>query len=167
MANDLNTVALTARLTRDPELRHTSGGTPVASLRVAFNDSEKDRDGQWVDRGNFIDVTVWGRQAEVATEYLAKGRRIALKGRLRHEEWEASDGSGKRSAIKLVAESVVFLDYAEDDGRERQTSAYQAPRAATPADDVPLTAPVDDVDEIPFKWDDPYGLEPRWAVRWR
>ena len=112
---DLNTVSLTCRLTRDPELRHTQGGTAVCNMRVAWTNREK-VGGEWTDRSNYIDVTVWGKQGESAAEYLAKGRRIAIDGRLRWREWEANDGS-KRQTIEITANSVVFLDYADDDQR--------------------------------------------------
>ena len=126
MGADLNSVSLTCRLTRDPELRHTAGGTAVCNMRVAWTDREK-QGGDWGDRSNFIDVTVWGKQGESAAQYLAKGRRIAIDGRLRWREWEANDGS-KRQTIEITADQVVFLDYAED-GQSRMSdrSDYQAP----------------------------------------
>ena len=113
MAKDISRVTLTGRLTRDVELRHTPGGTAVSDLRVAFTTSRKDGD-QWVDNSNFVDVTVWGRQAEVCAEYLAKGRRLGVDGRLEFDEWEAQDGSGKRSKLKVVADNIAFLDSRRD-----------------------------------------------------
>jgi single-strand DNA-binding protein len=102
-------VVITGNLTRDPELRHTGGGTPVCELRVAVNSRRKDQSGQWVDKANYFDVVVWGAQGENCANYLAKGRPVAVEGRLDWREWEAKDGSGKRQAVQIVANSVQFL----------------------------------------------------------
>jgi single-strand DNA-binding protein len=119
--SNLNRVVLTGNLTKDPELRSTSGGTPLCSLRVACNTRRKDpTSGEWVDKPNYFDVTVWGAQAESCAAYLQKGRPVAIDGRLEWREWEAPDGSGKRQATSIVAERVQFLgtrDAAEGDGR--------------------------------------------------
>src|SRR5438552_6739769 len=108
MAGNINRVVLVGNLTRDPELRHTPSGTPVCSLRVAVNTRRKDESGQWVDKPNYFDVTAWGQQGENCAQYLAKGRPVAVDGRLEWREWEAQDGS-KRQAVEIVADSVQFL----------------------------------------------------------
>ena len=108
-ANNVNVVVITGNLTRDPELRHTGGGTPVCDLRVAVNGRRKDQSGQWVDKPNFFDVTVWGTHGENCANYLAKGRPVAIEGRLDWREWEAKDGSGKRQAVQIIANTVQFL----------------------------------------------------------
>jgi single-strand DNA-binding protein len=108
-ASNINTVVVTGNLTRDPELRHTGGGTPVCSLRIAVNTRRKGSDGNWEDKPNYFDVTVWGAQGENCSTYLAKGRPVAISGRLEWREWEAKDGSGKRQTVEIVAESVQFL----------------------------------------------------------
>ena len=107
MAN-INRVVLVGNLTRDPELRHTPGGTPVCSLRIAVNSRRRDESGQWIDKPNYFDVTVWGNQGESCAQYLAKGRPIAVDGRLQWREWDAQDGT-KRQAVEVVADSVQFL----------------------------------------------------------
>ena len=107
MAN-INRVVLVGNLTRDPELRHTGGGTPVCSLRIAVNSRRRDESGQWVDKPNYFDVTVWGAQGENCARYLSKGRPVAIDGRLDWREWQAQDG-GKRESVEIVAESVQFL----------------------------------------------------------
>jgi single-strand DNA-binding protein len=151
-ASNLNRVVLTANLTRDPELRTTQNGTSVCSLRVACNTRRKDpASGEWVDKPNYFDVTVWGAQAENCATYLQKGRPVAIDGRLEWREWEPQDGSGKRQAISIVAERVQFLgtrDAGEGDGR------------TTPESDVPAdTADFDQAaagggfandDDLPF-----------------
>src|ERR687888_1496001 len=107
MAN-INRVILVGNLTRDPELRHTPSGTSVCSLRVAVNSRRKDESGQWVDKPNYFDVTVWGQQGENCAQYLSKGRPVAVDGRLRWREWEDREG-GKRQAVDIIADSVQFL----------------------------------------------------------
>ena len=109
-ASNVNVVVVTGNLTRDPELRHTGGGTAICELRVAVNSRRKDgQTGQWVDKPNYFDVVVWGAQGENCANYLAKGRPVAVEGRLDWREWEAKDGSGKRQAVQIVANSVQFL----------------------------------------------------------
>ena len=108
-ATNINRVVITGNLTRDPELRSTPGGTSVCSLRVAVNSRRKESDsGQWVDKPNYFDVTVWGAQGENCAQYLAKGRPVAVDGRLNWREWEAQDGS-KRQSVDIIADSVQFL----------------------------------------------------------
>ncbi len=114
-ATNINRVVLTGNLTRDPELRSTNSGTSVCSLRIASNSRRKDASGNWVDKPNFFDVTVWGAQGENCAQYLSKGRPVAIDGRLEWREWEAQDGSGKRQAIDIIADSVQFLG-GRDDG---------------------------------------------------
>jgi single-strand DNA-binding protein len=109
MAASINRVVLVGNLTKDPELRHTSGGTAVCKLRLAVNTRRKDETGQWTDKPNYFDITVWGNQAESCSQYLSKGRPVAIDGRLEWREWDATDGSGKRQAVEVVADSVQFL----------------------------------------------------------
>ena len=109
-ASNVNVVVITGNLTRDPELRHTGGGTAVCELRVAVNSRRKDGStGEWVDKANYFDVVVWGAQGENCATYLAKGRPVAIEGRLDWREWEAKDGGGKRQAVQIVANTVQFL----------------------------------------------------------
>jgi single-strand DNA-binding protein len=108
MAANINRVVLVGNLTRDPELRHTPGGTPVCSLRIAVNSRRKDESGQWVDKPNYFSISVFGNQAESCTQYLSKGRPVAIDGRLEWREWQAQDGA-KRESVEVVADSVQFL----------------------------------------------------------
>ena len=87
-ASNINSVVVTGNLTRDPELRHTPGGTPVCKLRIAVNTRRKSGDGNWEDKPNYFDVTVWGAQGENCSTYLVKGRPVAISGRLEWREWE-------------------------------------------------------------------------------
>jgi single-strand DNA-binding protein len=109
MPSNINRVVLVGNLTRDPELRTTPSGTSVCKLRVAVNTPIKDNStGQWTDKPNYFDVTVWGNQGESCAQYLAKGRPVAIDGRLDWREWEAQDGS-KRQAVEIIADTVQFL----------------------------------------------------------
>lgn len=145
----INRVVLVGNLTRDPELRHTPSGTAVCSLRLAVNTRRKDETGQWVDKPNYFDVTVWGAQGERCAQYLAKGRPVGVDGRLEWREWEAQDGA-KRQAVEVVAESVQFLGSRGDgEGGGGGGGGGYIPSdtpAATSAD-FP-TSPTDD--DIPF-----------------
>ena len=111
MAN-INRVVLVGNLTKDPELRPTSGSS-LCKLRIAVNTRRKDETGQWVDKPNYFDVTVWGNQGESCAQYLAKGRPIAVDGRLDWREWDAQDGT-KRQAVEIIADSVQFLGSRQD-----------------------------------------------------
>ena len=133
MAADLNRVTLVGRLTRDPELRTTQAGMSITRIRLAVTSRAKSGD-QWMDAPNYFDVTVFGRQAESAAQYLAKGRRIGIDGRLQWREWEASDGS-RRQTVEVVANDVFFLDSQQDGA----PPAARATRVERPADeDIPF-----------------------------
>jgi len=108
-ATNINRVVMTGNLTADPELRSLPSGMSVCSLRIACNTRRKDgASGEWVDKPNYFNVTVWGAQGENASRYLAKGRPVAIDGRLEWREWEAQDGT-KRQSIDIIADSVQFL----------------------------------------------------------
>lgn len=104
----INTVVVSGNLTRDPEYRSLPNGTPVCELGIAVNDRIKDDGGNWTDRANFFDVTVWGGMGEWANRNLRKGAGVTIEGRLRYEAWE-KDGQ-KRSKVKIVANSIVPRD---------------------------------------------------------
>lgn len=107
MAN-LNKVFLIGRLTRDPELRFTPQGMPVCDISIAVNRVIRNPDGTQRDETSFIDVTVWGRQAETTAQYLKKGRETFVEGRLTLDRWESPEGQ-KRSKLKVTAERIEFL----------------------------------------------------------
>src|ERR1044071_117252 len=146
MAN-INRVVLVGNLTRDPELRHTPSGTAVCSLRLAVNSRRKDAStGEWDEKPNYFDVTVWGNQGESCAQYLAKGRPVAVDGRLDWREYEAKDGS-KRQAVEIIADSVQFLG-GRGDGEGGQSYIPQSDVAADQSDFVRAGAAADD--DIPF-----------------
>jgi single-strand DNA-binding protein len=105
----INRVVLVGRLTRDPELRALPSGTSVCSLRIACNSSRRDSDGEFRERPNFFDVSVYGGSADSVSQYMRKGSRVAVDGRLEWREWETSEQQ-KRQAVSVVADVVQFLD---------------------------------------------------------
>lgn len=150
-----NRVILVGNLTRDVELRRTPQGTAVTDIGLAVNERVK-RNDQWVDEVNFFDVTLWGRTAEVAGEYLTKGSPVLIEGRLKYETWSQEDGS-KRSKVKVVGEKMQMLGTRgggagggpspsahQSSGQSAQSVAsapasYQAPPSSPPpGDDVPF-----------------------------
>lgn len=147
--NDLNSVALVARLVRDPEVRHLPSGDPVLTMRVAFSTRMKMDDG-WGDKSNFIDVTVFGRQAESLGNNLAKGRRIGVAGSLSWREWQTKEGE-KRQAVSIIARDVHYLDSRLDGEAPAPSSAPKS--SGLPASEVAAAfgATVVKADEdIPF-----------------
>ena len=102
-----NRVILVGNITRDIELRYTQGGMAVTDVGLAVNDRRKTQTGEWVDETTFIDVTLWGRQAEIASEYLGKGSPVLFEGRLKMDTWE-QEGQ-KRSKIRVVGERMQML----------------------------------------------------------
>ncbi len=163
---NLNKVLLLGNLTRDPEVRYTPKGTAVGDLGLAVNRRVSDGNGNWSDEVTFVDVTVWGTNAENAQKYLSKGRGVFIEGRLQMDTWEDKQSGQKRSKLKVVAEVLQFLP----DGKERsgggsqqrgggegggyqggggsqQRAASGPPQGGSPADagDYP-----DDDDDIPF-----------------
>jgi single-strand DNA-binding protein len=150
-ATNINRVVLTGNLTRDPELRSLPSGTSVCSLRLACNTRRKDNaTGEWTDKANYFDITVWGAQGENCARYLSKGRPVALDGRLEWREWETQDGQ-KRQAVEIVADSVQFLGGREEGAGgngftarsdvpvdEGDFKVSQATPAAAGDDDIPF-----------------------------
>jgi single-strand DNA-binding protein len=107
--SSLNRVVLIGRLTQDPELRELPSGQSVCNLRVACNGNRRDPEGGYSERPNYFDVATFGAQADNVSRYTCKGSRIAIDGRLAWREWETADQQ-KRQAVRVVAESVQFLD---------------------------------------------------------
>ena len=129
-ASNINVVVVTGNLTRDPELRSLPSGSSVCSLRIACNTRRKDNStGEWVDKPNYFDVTVWGAQGENCARYLSKGRPVAINGRLEWREWETQEG-GKRQAVEIIADTVQFLGGREDGGNGNGGGVHPALRRA-------------------------------------
>jgi len=149
MPSNINRVVLVGNLTRDPELRHTPSGTAVCKLRIAVNTRQKDgATGQWIDKPNYFDVTVWGNQGESCAQFLSKGRPVAVDGRLDWREWEAQDGQ-KRQAVEIIADTVQFLG-SRGDGGEGGGQPQFVPAGATQQTPDADFGPAAADDDIPF-----------------
>jgi single-strand DNA-binding protein len=153
MAN-LNKVLLMGNLTRDPEVRYTPKGTAVAELGIAVNRTYSGENGEKREEVTFVDVTVWGRTAENAGEYLKKGRPVFIEGRLQLDSWEDKTSGQKRNKLKVVADNVQFLGSrgggtgGPDEGEEAPRSR---PSGSGRSSAPPRSAPAEpDDDEIPF-----------------
>jgi single-strand DNA-binding protein len=146
----LNRVFLVGNLTRDPELRYISTGTAVTDLGLAVNDRRKNANGEWVEETTFVTVTLWGRQAETASEYLTKGAPVLIEGRLKFDSWEA-DGQ-KRSKLSVVGERMQMLGRRGDSHGEGGPPAGARPAGRpTPQRNAPYNhaAPPDDGFDAP------------------
>jgi single-strand DNA-binding protein len=156
MARSVNQVILMGNLTRDPELRQTPSGQSVVSFSLALNRAYKAQNGEWQEATDYIDVVAWGPLAERISQYLSKGRRALVQGRLQSRSWE-QDGV-KRNKVEVLASDVTFVDsrgeggasggYSDNGGGAPASSSKPAP-AAKKKDDV-----VEDIGEEPINLDD-------------
>jgi single-strand DNA-binding protein len=125
----INRVVLVGNLTRDPELRSTTGGTSVCRLRIACNTSWRNRDtGEVDERPNYFDVTVFGASGEACARFLAKGRPVAVDGRLDWHEWTTPEGE-RRQAVGVLADSVQFLSQRQQSEGEGEEELAEEPEA--------------------------------------
>jgi single-strand DNA-binding protein len=105
-----NKVILVGNLTRDPQVKYTTGGTAVTEIGLAVNRRWLDKpSNQWKDETTFVDITLWGRTAEIAGEYLAKGRSVLIEGRLQLDTWDDRESGQKRSKLRVVGENMTML----------------------------------------------------------
>jgi single-strand DNA-binding protein len=152
-ATNINRVVLTGNLTADPELRSLPSGTSVCSLRIACNTRRKNGStGEWEDKPNYFNVTVWGAQGENCARFLSKGRPVAIDGRLEWREWEAQDGT-KRQTIDIIADSVQFLGSREEASQGGFAGSRDSRGGEVPIDEgdyepTPVGSSADD--DIPF-----------------
>lgn len=156
-----NRVILVGNLTRDVELRYVASGMAVCEFGLAVNDRRKNAQGEWVDDPVFVDITLWGRTAEVASEYLSKGSPVLIEGRLKYDQWEGNDGQ-KRSKLRVVGEKMQMLGTRQADaarggragagartaGEQPSPSAYSEPADEPPGFSAPPGTPPED--DIPF-----------------
>ena len=146
MARSINQVILLGRLTRDPEQRTTSTGKTIASFSIAVDRAGQD------DSADFFDITAWEKLGELVIQYLAKGRRVLVQGRLRQDSWDDKETGKKRSRVEVTATDVTFLDGPGDNadsGAPRAASASSTSKSddvvIEDIDDKPI-----DLSEIPF-----------------
>ena len=130
MAN-FNKVMLMGNLTRDPEVRYTPKGTAIATIGLAVNRTWTAESGEKKEEVTFIDVDVWGKQAETIGQYMSKGRPLFIEGRLRLDQWDDKEPGQKRSKLKVVCESFQFIG-APRQGAEFKEGAPPAERAERP-----------------------------------
>jgi single-strand DNA-binding protein len=150
-----NKVILAGNLTRDPELRYTPKGQAVARIALAVNRTWKSESGESREEVTFVDVDVWGRQAEVISQYMKKGRPLLVEGRLKLDQWEDKNTHQKQSKLRVVLESFSFLDSNRGDAAPGgpaapgpspgRPAAPSAPAPASPEDDPAAPAEGDDV----------------------
>lgn len=152
MSKSINQVILMGNLTRDPELRTTGSGQSVCSFSLAINRSWQDQNGQQQDAVDYFDVTAWGKLAELIAQYLQKGRRCLVQGRLSQSTWE-QDGQ-KRSKVEVVASDVTFLDGPSGGAATTVTSSGPTPSKGGKKDDDVVIEELNDkpidLSEIPF-----------------
>lgn len=162
MARSLNQVTLMGNLTRDPELRQTPNGQSVTSFSLALNRAYKDQSGEWQEVTDYIDCVCWGPLAERVAQYLSKGRRCLVQGRLQSRSWE-QDGA-KRSKVEVLANDVTFLDSrgAGESGNGGAGAPATAEPVAGEATDKPKATKkpkkddvvIEDINDEPINLDD-------------
>ncbi len=150
----VNKVILIGNLGKDPEVKYTPSGLPVAKITLATNERFKDKDGQWQDRTEWHNVVLWQRLAEIAGEYLKKGSKVYIEGRLQTRSWDDKNTNQKRYMTEVVAQDLVLLGGRgegggeEPGGRARGASAGQYDQR-TPEHEPAGATPITDED-IPF-----------------
>ncbi|MEM1158683.1 MAG: single-stranded DNA-binding protein [Verrucomicrobiota bacterium] len=152
----LNKVMLIGNLTRDPEVRHTPKGTAVGDFGLAMNMTYRTQDGGDKEEVCYVDVVVWGRQAETCKQYLSKGRQVFIEGRLQLDQWESPQGE-KRSRLRIRAERVQFLGSGgSGSGGSSRATTSRSPESTDVPPSQSSYSPADDFsdadadDEIPF-----------------
>jgi single-strand DNA-binding protein len=162
MARSLNQVTLMGNLTRDPELRQTPNGQTVTNFSLALNRSYKDQGGEWQEVTDYIDIVCWGPLAERVAQYLSKGRRCLVQGRLQSRSWE-QEGQ-KRSKVEVLANDVTFLD--SRGGGDDSGSGASAPAAPSGSNSAVADKPkpskkskkddvvIEDIGDEPINLDD-------------
>lgn len=144
-----NRVILVGNLTRDVELRYTPSGTAVTEVGLAVNDRVK-RNDEWVDETTFVDITLWGRTAEVASEYLAKGSSVLIEGRLKLDSWEDKNDGKKRYKLRVVGEKMQMLGSRKSSGDNSSSSnSYSEAGSSSPSSPA-SDPPPPPRDNIPF-----------------
>lgn len=153
MAKSLNKVMLIGNLGKDPEVKYTPSGTPVAKLTVATNERYKDKDGQWADRTEWHNVVLWQRLAEIAGEYLKKGGKVYVEGRLQTRSWEDKQTNQKRYMTEIVASDLVLLGGRGEGGGDFSSGSRGASAGGNNFDqrepEPVASSPISDED-IPF-----------------
>ena len=148
MARSVNTVIIIGNLTRDPEMRYTPAGHPVTNFSVATNRVWTTADGERREETEFHDVVAWNKLAEICNQYLRKGRKVYVRGRLQTRRWHAADGS-PRSKTEIVAEDMVILDRGPLAPREEATAKETSPVETAVPDEAPAPATTGMEESVP------------------
>ena len=151
----MNKLFIVGNLTRDPEVRYTPKGTAVADIGLAINRVWNNEQNQRQEETTFVDITLWGRQAELAQQYLTKGRGVFIEGRLQMDTWEDKQSGQKRSKLKVVAENLQFLPDGKNSGSPssgggRGPSAPRQGGSSAPSSMDEGGFHSDEEDDIPF-----------------
>lgn len=151
----INKVILLGHLGKDPELKYTPQGTPVAKFSLATSDRFKDKDGNWQDRTEWHNITAWGRTAEIAGEYLKKGRQVYIEGALRTHSWDDKQTGQKKYMTEVVVNDLVLLGGGRSEGGGDFSASSRASAGGnnfdqrTPEHEPAASGPITDED-IPF-----------------
>lgn len=153
-----NWVVLIGNLCRDPELKYTQAGLAVTEVGLAVNDKRKNASGEWVEEVTFVDVTLFARSAEVASEYCQKGSNVLIEGRLKLDTWKDKNTGDKRSKLRVMGERIVMLGGKPKDGKPADPGGYQPNSAPSPPardsgydDEPPRQSPVGEPEDgLPF-----------------
>lgn len=146
----VNKVILVGRLGRDPEQRFTSSGTPVTNFSMATDERWRDQSGERQSRTEWHQIVVWGKLAEICTQYLTKGKLVFIEGRLQTREWDDRDGNRRRTTEIVASDMRMLGSRSEEQGMgESAPSSGMAEGAGTPATDTPKDVEISD-DDIPF-----------------
>ncbi len=152
----INRVIISGNLTRDPELRQTASGMPILGFGVAVNDRRKNsQTGEWEDCPNYIDCTMFGARAQSLSQYLSKGSKVAIEGKLRWSQWER-DGQ-KRSKIEVIVDELEFMSSRNNDSSQGAAGGYNSYQPVTaPAQPAQTMAPVIDASASVYDEDIPF-----------
>ncbi len=148
MAKSVNKVILIGNLGKDPEIKYTPNGTAVGRFSLATNERYKDKEGNWQDRTEWHNIVVWQRLAEIAGEYLKKGRTVYIEGRLRTDSWEDKNTHEKKYRTEIVANDLVLLGGGRGEGGEEGGGRSRGASAAAEPAHEPATGITDE--DIPF-----------------
>jgi len=149
----VNKVILLGRLGKDPEMRYAPSGTAIAKFSIATNSRQKNQSGEWVDSTEWHNLVAFGKTAEIAGEYLKKGKQVFIEGRLNTSSWEDAQGQ-KKYKTEIIVSELQFIGGKGDDGDNRQTTSEAPRKAAEPTVAAPpanaAQSTTDQDDDLPF-----------------
>jgi hypothetical protein len=139
MSKNINTVVIAGRTTKDPEIKVTPSGTTVLSLLLAVNDTKKNAQGEWEETANFFDCVLFGKRAESLAQYIPKGSKLTINGRLHQDRWQGQDGTN-RSRVSIIVQDIELPPRSQPQGTGEGYGDYtQPPQPTQPAQPVQAT----------------------------